>query len=213
MTTEGKKPETDWASIEIHYRAGVRPLRSIAEEFGVSHVAITKRAKKEDWSRDLKAKIDAKVQEKVTKAAVTKEVTKEKLVTEKVIVEANATIIASAELVQREDVLAGLGMSRGLLQEIVALSDPRFAELLQGIAEDFDESGPTPSGGWKTDKTNELYRYIISLAGRVKMAKDVAATHGVYIPLQRKVLRMEDEANKGETTVDELLSRVLKSGN
>ena len=212
MTTEGKKPDTDWASIELHYRAGVRAVRSIAEEFGVSHTAIAKRAKRDDWSRDLEGKIKSKAAEKVAKAAVATQVATETKATERVLVEANATIIASAELVQREDVLAGLGMSRGLLNEIVTLSNPKFAELLEGIADDFDESGPTPSGGWKTDKTNELYRYIISLAGRVKMAKDVAATHGVYIPLQRKVLRMEDDANKGETTVDELLSRVLKSG-
>lgn len=201
----------DWDSIELHYRANKRSLKNIGDEFGVSDAAIIKRAKRDDWSRDLKAKIDAKAAEKVSAAAVSAEVSAQTKLTERVIVEANANIVASAELVQRSDVILGLDVNRSLLQEIAALSNPRFAELLEAMADVYDESGPGPTGAWKTDKNNELYRYIISLAGRCKMAKDVAASHTAYIATQRKVLRMEDEANKGETTVDAMLAQVLAS--
>lgn len=211
MSDSKDKKTPDWSSIEVHYRAGVRPLRSIGEEFGVSHVAIKKHADKNGWVRDLKKKIDEGVKTAVTRAAVTKSVTTVTKVSEDAVVAANVEIIASAELVQRSDVILGLDVNRGLLEEIAALSNPKFSELLEAMAEEYDESGPGPTGAWKTDKANELYRYIISLAGRCKMAKDVAASHTTYIATQRKVLRMEDEANKGETTVDALLAGVLGS--
>lgn len=206
-----EKRVIDWDSIEKHYRAGIRSLKNIGDEFGVSDAAIIKRAKRDGWSRDMKAKIDAKVAEKVSAAAVSAEVSAQTKLTERVIVEANANIIASAELVQRSDVILGLDVNRGLLQEIATLSNPRFAELLEEIADAYDESGPGPTGAWKTDKANELYRYIISLAGRCKMAKDVAASHTAYIATQRKVLRMEEDANKGENAVDAMLAGVLAS--
>lgn len=211
--TEKKVPrkEIDWDSVRLHYQAGIRTLKDIGAEFGVSDAGILKRAKRDDWTRSLKARIDAKAAAKVSAAVVSELVSPQTRANESVIVEANASLIAGAELVQREDVLLGLSVARGQLQEIAALSDPRFAETLEAIADAYDESGPGPSGAWKTDKANELYRYIISLGGRVKMAKETAGTHGVYIPLQRKVLRMEDEANKGETTVDGLLAAVLAS--
>ncbi len=219
--TEEKKPEqkkeVDWASVELHYRANKRSLEDIGKEFGISKGRISQVAKKEGWERDLGAKIEAKakakVAEEVAKKLALNDPSKQaaKQLGEAFVVEANASIIASAEMVQREDVLLGLSVNRGLLNEIATLSNPRFAELLETLAEEFDESGPGPTGAWKTDKANELYRYIISLAGRCKMAKDVAASHTTYIATQRKVLRMEDEANKGETTVDALLAGVLGS--
>lgn len=43
---------TDWDSIEVHYRAGARSLRDIADEFGVNESAIRKRAKKYGWTRN-----------------------------------------------------------------------------------------------------------------------------------------------------------------
>ena len=55
----GKK-DIDWEAVEFHYRAGIRSLKSIGAEFGVSDAGILKRAKRDGWSRDLAAKIRAK---------------------------------------------------------------------------------------------------------------------------------------------------------
>ena len=51
----------DWERIELDYRAGIKTLRDIAQEHGITHGAITKRSKRDDWVRDLTAKIQAKV--------------------------------------------------------------------------------------------------------------------------------------------------------
>jgi hypothetical protein len=50
----------DWDRIELDYRAGIKTLREIADEQGITHGAINKRAKRDGWVRDLSAKIRAK---------------------------------------------------------------------------------------------------------------------------------------------------------
>ena len=57
------KPVIDWERIEVDYRAGIKTLRDIAQEHGITHGAITKRSKRDDWVRDLTAKIQAKAAE------------------------------------------------------------------------------------------------------------------------------------------------------
>jgi hypothetical protein len=60
----------------------------------------------------------------------------------------------------------------------------------------------------RADKANELYRYIISLAGRVKLSKDIAATHAVYIPMQRKILKLDAEGDRNQSNLDALLAKI-----
>jgi hypothetical protein len=83
------KPKTppDWERIELDYRAGVKTLRQIGEEHGISHAAIAKRAKASGWERDLAAKIQAKAD-----TLVTKEVTTETTVSDREVIETNKCI-------------------------------------------------------------------------------------------------------------------------
>ena len=197
-----EKKFVDWELIERDYRAGIKTLRQIAEERGVSHVAINKRAKKDGWSRDLTQKIQQKAQELVTKAEVTKAVTKERAGNDRDTVSAYGGVLADVEIKQREGVQLGIDNAFGILCELSMLAKPEFREVLEWMADEFDESNPTFK-----DKANELYRYIIGLAGRVKMGKDAAATLGVYYPLQRKQYKLDDEGNN-KTTVDDLLEAI-----
>jgi hypothetical protein len=53
-TGKAAKPAApDWERIELDYRAGVKTLRQIAAEHGITHGAINKRAKRDGWERDL----------------------------------------------------------------------------------------------------------------------------------------------------------------
>lgn len=56
----------DWIAIEADYRAGVKTLRAIGDEHGISHAAINKRAKRDGWERG----IDSRIIEKVKKVKV-----------------------------------------------------------------------------------------------------------------------------------------------
>ncbi len=68
----------DWEAIETAYRAGVMSLREIASQHGISEGAIRKRAKRDDWSRDLNAKIQQKADDLVRKREVRRTVRNEK---------------------------------------------------------------------------------------------------------------------------------------
>lgn len=207
MASEADKQPVDWELIEKDYRAGIKTDRQIGKERGVSHTAIQKRAKKFGWTKDLTEKIQAAAKSKVAKQVVAKSVATEDKLSDAATVEAYSDIVASVDLIQREDVGLAITNSRNQLKELVLLGEPRFAQILEEIAEAYDESGPTANGGFKTDKTNELYRYIISLAGRVKMAKEIAGSHGVYLPLQRKIFGLDAE-KKSVGEFEEMLRRV-----
>jgi len=65
------RPVPDWQQIELDYRAGIKTLRQIAEENGVSHGAINKRARRDEWTRGLSGKIAARIDEMVSRAVST----------------------------------------------------------------------------------------------------------------------------------------------
>lgn len=191
----------DWTLVEKDYRAGLKSLRTIAEEHGITEGAIRKRAKRDLWTRNLEEKIQQRAQEKVRKELVRTPGTQLTPNTERQTVEAYSELVASVDIGQREDVKLAMSNARGMLVELVQLAKPEFQQVLEWMAENFDESNPSFK-----DRANETYRYIIGIAGRVKMAKDLAAVHGVYVPLQRKIYKL-DEDSKGEG-IDELLMRI-----
>lgn len=200
------KKTVDWDAIEPQWRAGIQTKLQISQEFGVSRAALDKHFAKMGVERDLTKRIQAKADALVTQAAVTREVTPVTKAAEKELVEANAEILANADLLNRKDVILALSVSRSQLEEVALLCEPQFKEDLERLGELMDNSVPS-----KPDRTNELYRYIISLAGRVKMSKEIAAAFGVYIPMQRKILKLEDEGDKNQSTMDALLAKINAS--
>lgn len=107
--------KVDWEAVEIDYRVGIMTLRAIGEAHGISHVAVQKRAKAEGWTRNLSAKIKAKAEGLVTKAAVTTRVTK---ATEKQLVDAGAKLHASILLTHRKEIAESRAIVRKLLLEL-----------------------------------------------------------------------------------------------
>lgn len=208
--TEDTKPEIDWTAIERHYRAGELSLNEIAKRYGVSRPGITKRAEREGWVRDLSKKIEQATQNKVVAAVAKQQVAGELPVAtkmaEKAYVDAYSDASAAVDMQQRTDVKRALDVQRALLDELEAMTDQRFRPFLEAMAEALDESGPTAQGGWKADKVNELYRYIISLGGRIKMAKELGAAHGVYLPLQRKMFKLDE--GKSNAPFEDLLAKL-----
>ncbi|WP_454723693.1 hypothetical protein [Delftia acidovorans] len=63
------KQVSRWERIEPDYSAGIKSLRQIAAEQGISEEAIRKRAKLDDWSRDLLERIQDKAEQLVRKDA------------------------------------------------------------------------------------------------------------------------------------------------
>ena len=198
-----EKKTPDWERIEADYRAGIKTLRQIAEEHGISHVAINKRAKRDGWSRDLSAKIAAKADELVTKDAVTNSVTTASRISDREIIDANAQAIVSVRLSHRRDIQRSRSITMRLLEELELQSGRENAELLEQLGELMrreDERGQ--------DKLNDLYHKIISLPGRAKTMKDLGESLRVLVTLERQAFGLDDKDQKPQDALTTLLQSI-----
>lgn len=184
--------QPDWEAIERAYRAGLLSVREIAAAHGVSHTAINKRAKAKSWDRDLKAKIQAKADALVSKAEVSKQVSMETEATERVVVEANAKVIADIRIAHRTDIGRYRNLANKLLDELEELTDNRqLFEQLGELLANPDDNG--------TDKLNDLYHKVIDLPSRTKTMKELGETLKNLITLERQAYGLGNDEQGGGT--------------
>lgn len=181
MTTK-----TDWEAIERHYRAGVLSLREIGGKYGVSDTAIRKRAKKEDWTRDLAAKIQSKADALVRKREVRAQVRNANLQTERELIEATADIIATVRMEHRGDISRARKLANQLFDELAAeCNDVGALQELGELLRQPDERG--------MDKLNDLYHKIISMPGRVKSMKDLTDSLKSLVTMEREAYGIDHQ--------------------
>ena len=185
----------DWEAIESAYRAGVMSLREIASQNGISEGAIRKRAKRDEWSRDLNAKVKERADDLVRKAEVRKQVRSETVLSERVLIEATAEVIATVRMEHRGDIRRARTLANALFDELEAeCADVESLRKLGELMLDVDENG--------RDRLNELYHAIISMPERVKSMKALSETLKNLIGLERQAYSM-DEGEK-DKVVDAL---------
>lgn len=192
----GKAPSTkavDWERIELDYRAGIKTLRQIAEENGISHVAINKRAKRDGWTRDLSAKIQSKAEELVTKELVTKTVTKETKVAERQVIEVAAQAVADVRLAHRSDIHRARRLTNALLDELEKQTDPDTLAMLDELGELL--RNPDEKTG--RDRLHELYQAIISLPERSKTMKLLVESLQKLVDMERTAFGMDAKGADG----------------
>ena len=185
-TPQTDKPAPDWERIELDYRAGIKTLREISFEYGPSPAAILKRAKRNDWTRDLAAKIQAKADALVNKALVNSGVNKETAVSEQQVVETMGQMVKDIKLSHRRDGSRSRAIVNRLMNELELQVGPENAALLSELGEIMrspDENGQ--------DKRNDLYQKIISLPERAKTAKTLAETLRITVDMERQAFGMD----------------------
>lgn len=178
----------DWGQIEADYRAGVKPLRQIAEEHGITHGAINKRAKKLEWTRDLAGKINAKADALVSKAAVSSEVSAARLVTEKAVVDANATLQYQIRMEHRADIKRSRSLFQTLLGELEVTTT--HAEQIEALFDEVHKAPGPDAKGPEHAAYNKLLKAlndVLSIPGRVDSGKKI-------VEMLEKLVRMEREA-------------------
>ena len=198
-----EKKVIDWEKIELDYRSGVKSLREIATDHEISEGAIRKRAKRDDWSRDLSAKIKAKADDLVRKEQVRSEVRTQNTISEKETIDANANLVASVRLSQRKDIQRSRKIAMSLFDELEMMVGQENVKLLEMLGELM--WSPDDKGN---DKVNDLYMKIISMPGRVKSMKDLSDTLKTLIALERQAFGLDDENNKPVDALTALLERV-----
>lgn len=191
---EATRNKVDWEKIQIDFRAGVKTLRQIGDEYGVSHVAISRKAKREKWPRDLSAKIAAKAREKVTKASVTSAVTKQ---TEQAVVEAESEIQSRILLSHRKDIPAKRELVAKLFAEIESLTDGK--DVIDQMAEAL-KSGDL-------DQMADSVRKVTDLPMRIKGTSDLVGAYRALIQLERQAFSLGDEPESGSGSIEEAIRR------
>lgn len=203
---DAKKAAVDWERIELDYRAGIKTLRQIADEHGITHGAINKRAKRDGWERDLSEKINARADALVSKALVSATVSKETKIAERQVVDANAHAVADIRLAHRSDIRRARTLTNALLSELEQQTDPGTLELLGQLGEllrSEDDNGQ--------DKRNDLYVKVISLSERSKTMKTLAESLRVMVDMERTAFGMDREPMKAADSLASLLQDITSS--
>ncbi|EMJ6192844.1 hypothetical protein RFI11_001090 [Klebsiella pneumoniae] len=185
----------DWEAIETAYRAGVMSLREIASQHGISEGAIRKRAKRDDWSRDLNAKVKERADDLVRKAEVRKQVRTETALSERVLIEATAEVVAAVRMEHRGDIRRAREITNALFDELGAeCADVDSLRKLGELMLSPDENG--------RDKLNEIYHSIISMPERVKAVKALSEALKNLIGLERQAYGIDGP--EGDNSVKQL---------
>ena len=202
------KAQPDWERIELDYRAGIKTLRQIADEHGITHGAINKRARRDGWERDLSGKINAKADALVSKALVSTPVSTESKIAERQVIEAAATAVADIRLAHRSDIRRARNLTNSLLAELEAQTDPSTLAMLHELGEllrSEDDNGQ--------DRRNDLYMKVISLSERSKTMKTLADSLRVVVDMERTAFGMDKEQEKAADTLTTLLQSITSGTN
>lgn len=179
--------DTDWEGIERDFRAGVLSLREIAAMHGLTEGAIRKRAKREEWARDLNAKIQAKADELVRRQEVRAEVRSTQQADERAVIEANALRIAEVRTAHRTDINKARTLAMSLLSELEhhTGNQDQYADLFD-LLNDPGEDGGTEAAKDRQRKRIEAFQRAMSLGTRTKTMKDLADTLKTLVTLERE---------------------------
>lgn len=205
---KAKREPIDWGRIEPAWRANVKSVLQIAAEYEaatgrkISHTAINKHFKDLNIQRDLREKVQASAQAKVSAAAVSAKVSTETKPTDAAIVEANADLVAGVMLSHRSDIRRSRALGMALLQELEngTFNQDLFEELASLVA------GPPIAGTEPADKAAEARRQklldafdkVMSLPNRVDSMKKLADTLKTLVALEREAYGLTpDGQNKG----------------
>lgn len=171
----------DWERIETAYRAGVLSTREIAAMNGVTEGAIRKRAKRQEWVRDLQAKIQARASRLVAASAVPAAQRR----SEAKIVDANAITSAGVRIAQRQDV----SRVRGILQRILTDLEAEIPNDEPTLAELVAQAEPDEAGGTKYTRAALLtgLQRATAMPARVTNLRTVAETLKTIVALEREV--------------------------
>ncbi len=181
----------DWERIELQYRAGLLTLREMGGMHDVAESAIRKRAKRDGWVRDLAAKVRAKADDLVRKSEVRKTVRTDERISEQREIAVDAEIVANVKIAQRSDIRRSRNIAMSLLGELEQQTDNNdLFEELGDLLRSEDDKGQ--------DRRNDIYRKVISSAGRIDSMKKLSDTLKTLIGLERDAYGITN----GETVLD-----------
>ena len=182
-----KSKALDWSAIENDYRAGIKPLRQLADEHGIRHNAIQKRAKKYGWARDLKERVREKADDMVAKAMVANKVA---TVTESATIDAYATAQADTRLAHRKDIKTLRETIVAMASELNAAGNKELQEALAVVLDDKCEG----MSKQREQALRKAFEAVLSLGGRAGAGQRLASALSTLIDKERQALGIDEQA-------------------
>lgn len=197
-----KAKDVDWLGIQKAYSAGIRTTRDIGQEFGISHVAINERAKKDGWVRDLSAKIRAKADEKLTKDFLPGKVTRLDLVSERKLIEANADVQVVIRQEHRQSIKTARQVVDGLLSVLV--QEGELAEHMGELKKVLDAT-PATSKEFKErqERLTELFKQAMAFGEQVKGIKALVDALKSLVEMERLAYGIDARMDEPPTALPE----------
>lgn len=198
-----RRAAADWETIERDYRAGIKSIRQIAKEQGISHTAIQKKAESEQWTRDLAGKIRAAADAKLAREVATPKVATEVArATERDIVEANAEIQVQIVREHRGNIQRARGLTQQLLDDLSNAMSGRL--ILQEII--IEETA-----GDRSPKRRNFLMGAVSLGEHASTLESVTRSLKNLIALERQAFGIDDQApTDPEDTYEARLKRLYE---
>ncbi len=181
----------DWDALEPHYRAGIRSLKDIGREFEVSDAGIIQHARRNNWTRNIKAKVQARADALVSAQAVSAEVSaaksKTKKAAEKQVIEIEATVQSRIRLAHRSDIAKARA-------QVVTLIDELSLESGRKPETDADNKSPRLTLSARTGIAKALSEALKTTIGLEREAYAIAQVAGSDNPLAALISQLGPSA-------------------
>lgn len=187
--------QIDWEQVRPHYEAGIRSLKDIGAEFGVSAPGVLKAAERLGWARDLGARIRLKAEAKVNAAALNAAANVKPSVHEQRVVELNAEMQYRIRMEHRSDIQRARRLFQQLLEEQEALCQGAQRTLLEQLAAQTEQ----PQGKESTaqqlqriDRARKLMSRLTTGPERIDNARKLASLLETVIRLERQAFGIDE---------------------
>ncbi|MBN9448275.1 MAG: hypothetical protein J0I67_15400 [Bosea sp.] len=180
---------TDWEAIEREFRAGQLSTREIARQHGLSDTAIRKKARAEDWDRDLSDKVRQQARAKLVRDAGSQQGSQERRANETQTVEAAALRQVEVVRQHRHAIGRGRDLTLRLLDELDATTT-HVGELEEMIEDE--------TAGDKSPMRRNAMLKAVGLPSRAGVIKDLSAAAKNWVALERQAFSIDDDGGSDE---------------
>lgn len=189
-TNASAKTAADWEAIEREYRAGQLSVVEIGRQYGASHTAINKKAKKLGWTRDLTAKVRKEVSARLVSEQVSAE-TRADPATAKEAIEIAAA--RGVEVVRQHR--SGLDRLRKIAEKLAKQLDADSSDIAE-----IEEAINDETAGDKNGQRRARMLAAVSLSSRAGVAQSLSQVLKNIIALERQAFNLDDKGGGGDDT-------------
>ena len=227
------KQGINWKKVEEEYRVGAS-VSEMARELGVQPSAISNRARRYGWARDLVAPIRSAAKEKVARELARRQAAQTRAANspsdtpsnnsvnhvqpDSTLVDLNATVLAALDLAHRGDAKAARELCKAMLDELSATQDGAalIRNLMEIQADAFHQAAldhaNSVRGVQAADKAHQArldaIERVMSLSGRSGTLKQLVDSLEKLVKLERAISGLEER--RGETDGYEAVLKGLR---